>query len=145
MLKNKQPTRSLKIPPGMCPYTRVPDGRWKCPNCEDETCTPRPHPPIKRCSKTTATTAETRQFRENGARERLVRHAIKAVGTSPEKLGLGDWGDVVAATLDSVGLTKELVGKWAGEEFCLGCSRRQEALNRLGRRIVSFLKRSTDV
>ena len=46
------------------------------------------------------------------------------------KAGLGD---MVARGLESVGITKERVSRTLGVEDC-GCRKRQEALNRLGRK-----------
>jgi hypothetical protein len=42
-------------------------------------------------------------------------------------------GDMVAAGLSAVGITKERVSKLAGGDC--GCRKRQEALNQLGRKI----------
>jgi hypothetical protein len=42
-------------------------------------------------------------------------------------------GDMVAAGLEAVGITKELVSAAVGRDC--GCAGRQEALNALGRRI----------
>lgn len=43
-------------------------------------------------------------------------------------------GDMVAAGLSSVGITKERVAKALGVKDC-GCRKRQEQLNRLGKRL----------
>ena len=46
------------------------------------------------------------------------------------RMGLGD---LVAAGLSAVGITKERVSKLAGRDC--GCKKRQESLNKLGRRL----------
>jgi hypothetical protein len=51
-------------------------------------------------------------------------------GTQKLKSGLGD---MVAAGLSAIGVTKELVSKAVGGDC--GCSKRQEQLNELGRKI----------
>jgi len=51
-------------------------------------------------------------------------------GTEPPKAGLGD---IVASALTAIGITKELVSAVVGGDC--GCSKRQEQLNELGRRI----------
>jgi hypothetical protein len=45
-------------------------------------------------------------------------------------------GDVVADSLDAIGVSKERVRKVFGN---CGCQQRQEALNRLGRRLLNWL------
>ncbi len=53
-------------------------------------------------------------------------------------LPLGDW---TAAGLEAVGLTKERWNAWKGEVGpCQSCVDRQERWNKLGRKIVGFLK-----
>lgn len=51
-------------------------------------------------------------------------------GTEPPKMGLGD---MVAAGLSAIGITKERVSAIAGGDC--GCQKRQEALNEFGRKI----------
>ena len=49
---------------------------------------------------------------------------------TPAKPGLGD---IVAAGLSAIGITKQRVSKLAGGDC--GCAKRQKALNELGRKI----------
>lgn len=56
------------------------------------------------------------------------RHARKRC-VADEKPGLGD---MVAAGLSAIGITKERVSKLAGGDC--GCKKRQQALNELGRK-----------
>jgi len=51
-------------------------------------------------------------------------------GTTPPKAGLGD---MVASALSAIGITKERVALVVGGDC--GCSKRQEKLNELGRKI----------
>lgn len=44
-------------------------------------------------------------------------------------------GDMVAATLDSVGITKDRVAAITGSKDC-GCKERQAAMNRFGDRVL---------
>jgi hypothetical protein len=56
-----------------------------------------------------------------------------------ESLGLGD---MVAAGLESVGITKERWNAWKGEVGpCPTCGQRQEWLNKMGRKVTAWLKR----
>jgi hypothetical protein len=69
----------------------------------------------------------------------IVKQAIAALGADAESLGLGD---MMAATLDAIGITKERVIAWQGEVGpCQGCVDRQEWFNKLGRKITGFLRR----
>ena len=52
------------------------------------------------------------------------------VGAEPIKIGLGD---MVAAGLSAIGITKKRVSSVVGGDC--GCQKRQEALNALGRKI----------
>lgn len=58
-----------------------------------------------------------------------VRNARKSC-TAPPSPGLGD---MVAAGLSAIGITKERMSKLAGGDC--GCAKRQKALNDLGRKI----------
>ena len=51
-------------------------------------------------------------------------------GTEPPKAGLGD---MVASALTAIGITKERVSRAVGGDC--GCSKRQEKLNELGRKL----------
>jgi hypothetical protein len=57
-------------------------------------------------------------------------HVRRNCGTPPPSIGLGD---MVAAGLSAIGITKERVSALAGGDC--GCQKRQEALNELGRRV----------
>jgi hypothetical protein len=48
--------------------------------------------------------------------------------------GKPGWGDLVERALSAVGITKKRVEKIVGKPC--GCGKRQEALNRLGRKIT---------
>ncbi len=65
-----------------------------------------------------------------GAVFRTVRTACACPMYPHRATGLGD---MVAAGLEAVGITKELVSAAVGRDC--GCAGRQEALNALGRRI----------
>lgn len=52
-------------------------------------------------------------------------------------------GDMVAACLESIGITKARVSAALGVEDC-GCSKRQEALNALGRKLGIGVTRSDE-
>ena len=67
--------------------------------------------------------------------KRRLLPRLQAAEIEPASLGLGD---MVAATLSAVGITKERVARWSGGGC--GCQRRQEALNRLGDKIAGFLR-----
>jgi hypothetical protein len=65
----------------------------------------------------------------------LAAAALHAAGHTRESLGLGDW---LAKSLETVGITKELVGRLKGENGpCASCKKRQEWLNKLGQRIAA--------
>lgn len=55
---------------------------------------------------------------------------VCSTSTQPPKLGLGD---MVAAGLATVGITKERVSKALGRDC--GCAKRQAALNEFGKRL----------
>jgi hypothetical protein len=59
----------------------------------------------------------------------IVGMVYRVCGTQP-RLGLGD---IVAAGLSAIGITKERVSAVVGGDC--GCAKRQEALNDLGRRV----------
>lgn len=59
-----------------------------------------------------------------------IKGTFKKVRRQCRKPGLGD---MVAAGLSAIGITKERVSKAIGKPC--GCAQRQEALNALGRRI----------
>ncbi len=60
---------------------------------------------------------------------------MAATGT----LGLGD---LTAAGLSALGITKERWNAWKGEVGpCQGCTGRQEWLNKMGRKVLAFLGR----
>lgn len=48
-------------------------------------------------------------------------------------------GDRVAAGLAAVGITKERVSRWTGKKDC-GCKKRQELLNKLGQKVVDYVR-----
>lgn len=48
-------------------------------------------------------------------------------------------GDHVADGLAAVGITKERVARWTGKKDC-GCKKRQELLNKLGQKVVDFVR-----
>lgn len=48
-------------------------------------------------------------------------------------------GDHVADGLAAVGITKERVSRLTGKKDC-GCKKRQELLNKLGQRVVDFVR-----
>lgn len=121
---------------GQCPYERQSDGTWRCPQCGDEPSRVTARPPIKICDATTSITAEERQARQLVS---LVDESLRVAEISAESLGLGD---LTAEGLNAVGLTKERVARWLGKSDCTGCERRQKALNKLGRRIARFVRRS---
>jgi hypothetical protein len=57
--------------------------------------------------------------------------------------GTAGLGDMVAAGLEAVGITKERVSAALGVEDC-GCSERQSALNALGRKLGIGVTRSDE-
>ena len=57
--------------------------------------------------------------------------------------GAAGLGDMVAAGLEAVGITKERVSAALGVEDC-GCSERQSALNALGRKLGIGVTRSDE-
>ena len=59
-----------------------------------------------------------------------AQHVRRNCGTPPPSVGLGD---MVAAGLSAVGITKERVSALAGGDC--GCSKRQQQLNEVGRRV----------
>lgn len=66
-----------------------------------------------------------------------VTSALSASGRQLESVGLGD---MTAAALDRIGITKERWAKWWGEELgCTPCTGRQKALNSVGEKIANFL------
>lgn len=48
-------------------------------------------------------------------------------------------GDRVADGLAAVGITKQRVSRWTGKKDC-GCKKRQELLNKLGQKVVDFVR-----
>lgn len=48
-------------------------------------------------------------------------------------------GDHVAAGLAAVGITKQRVARLTGKKDC-GCKKRQELLNKLGQKVVDFVR-----
>jgi len=57
--------------------------------------------------------------------------------------GSAGLGDIVAAGLEAVGITKARVSAALGVEDC-GCSKRQESLNTLGRKLGIGVARSSE-
>jgi len=67
-----------------------------------------------------------------------VNEAVASLGDDAEKFGLGD---MTASALEAVGITKGRFAAWRGEIGpCQGCVDRQEFMNKLGRKIVEFLR-----
>lgn len=66
--------------------------------------------------------------------EQEVARAIERAGIDHESLGLGD---LTAAALSAVGITKDRWSEWWGEPC--DCTERQEKLNKLGHKIVGWL------
>jgi hypothetical protein len=60
----------------------------------------------------------------------MLEELVQAGVLEPPKPGLGD---MVAAGLSAIGITKDRVSALAGGDC--GCSKRQKQLNELGRRI----------
>lgn len=67
-----------------CAYERLPDGRWRCANCSDETSVPRVAPPIRTC------------------------HGATSLNLAP---GLGD---MAAWAFKYLGITPERFSAWLG-------------------------------
>lgn len=66
-----------------------------------------------------------------------VTRALIASGQDRESLGLGD---MTAAALETIGITKERWNNWWGEEGpCRACENRQDRLNAIGKKISGFL------
>lgn len=59
----------------------------------------------------------------------MARRAARAQSAPPQRAGLGD---MVAAGLAAIGITKERVAAVTGKPC--GCAKRQEKLNELGRK-----------
>ncbi len=114
-----------------CAYDRLPDGRYRCLICGDETSRAPEQPPVRQCVKETASIMWDHS--------KLVAKALASNGDGAASLGLGD---IVAAGLDSVGITKDRVAKWWGAPC--NCKDRQERLNKLGQAIVAFARGGAD-
>lgn len=65
----------------------------------------------------------------------IVSESLEAAGIDGDSLGLGD---IVAASLERIGITKERVSKWLGSPC--HCSERQKRLNQLGKQIAAYIK-----
>lgn len=127
---------------------QLPNGTWQCerPCCGYVTRKPYARAPVHACrcidakgmvSPDLSYGKQSRYLEAAAAlaRERLVAQAVASVGEDAVSLRLGD---LVAITLDSVGITKERVAAWWGTQC--RCDERQEKLNQLGQSIVKWLR-----
>jgi hypothetical protein len=102
--------------------------RWSCATCGKDATDLAEHFPDR----------IHRPCTKSAGHEKGIADAIHSLGETPQSLGLGD---MTAAALSAVGLTKERYNALKREVGpCQGCADRQEWLNKMGRKLAGFLK-----